>query len=79
MKKNIPLQYQLVFECKLKNIHEVLLLKSILIQKKILWIINFVLIKFSLNAILFGKLRNEHYVGPWYNENAVLAFYTRSL
>ncbi len=32
---------------------------SILIQKKILWRINFVLIKFSLNALLFEKSQNE--------------------
>ncbi len=48
------------FQHKLKNIHEVLLLETILIWKKILWRINFVLIKFSLNALLFEKLRNEY-------------------
>ncbi len=47
------------FQCKLKNIHKVLLLESILIRKKILWRINFVLIKFSLNALLFEKSQNE--------------------
>ncbi len=59
------------FQHKLKNIHEVLLLKSILIWDKILWRINFDLIKFLLNALLLGKLWNEcknsyflHKVGP---------------
>ncbi len=47
------------FQGKLMNIHEVLLLESILIRKKILRWINFVLIKFSLNALLFEKLQNE--------------------
>ncbi len=44
------------FQRKLKNIHEVLLLKSTLVRKKILRRINFVLIKFLLNALLFEKL-----------------------
>ncbi len=48
-----------IFECKLNNIHNVLLLENTLVWKKILWRINFVLIKFSLNALLFEKLRNE--------------------
>ncbi len=48
-----------IFYCKLKNIHEVLLLESILIWKEILWRINFVLIKFSLNVLLFEKSWNE--------------------
>ncbi len=43
-----------IFWCKLKNIHDVLLLKSILIRKTILWI-NFVLIEFSISALLFEK------------------------
>ncbi len=47
------------FQHKLKNIHEVFLLESILIRKKILWRINFVLKKFSPNALLFDKLQNE--------------------
>ncbi len=47
-----------IFECKLKIIYEVLLLESILNRKKILWRINFVLIKFSQNALLFQKSRN---------------------
>ncbi len=47
------------FQHKLKKIYEVLLLESILIRKKILWRINFVLIKFLLNTLLFEKLRNE--------------------
>ncbi len=47
------------FQCKLKNIHEVFPLKSILTWKKILWRINFVLIKFSPNVLLFEKLQNE--------------------
>ncbi len=46
-----------IFECKLKNMYEVILLESILIWKKILWRINFVLIKFLPNALLFQKLR----------------------
>ncbi len=50
--------------------HEVLLLKSILIQKKILWKINFVLIKFSLNALLFEKLWNE-YKNPSFLHKAI--------
>ncbi len=37
-----------IFKCKLKNTHKVSLLESILIQKKILWRINFVFIKFLL-------------------------------
>ncbi len=48
-----------IFYCKLKNIHQVLLLKSILIRKKILWRVNFVLIKLSLNVLLFEKSWNE--------------------
>ncbi len=36
-----------------------MLLETILIRKKILWRINFVLIKFSLNALLFEKSWNE--------------------
>ncbi len=47
------------FQHKLKNIQEVFQLKSILISKKILWRINFVLIKFSPNALLSAKLENE--------------------
>ncbi len=47
------------FQHKLKNIGEVLLLESMLIQRKILWRINFVLIQFSPNALLFEKLQNE--------------------
>ncbi len=43
----------------MKNIHQVLQLKSLLIQKKILWIINFVTIKFSLNALVFEKSWKE--------------------
>ncbi len=46
-------------QCKLKNILEILLPESILIRKKILWRINFVIIKFLLNALLFEKLWNE--------------------
>ncbi len=42
-----------IFKCKLKNTYEVLLLESILIPKKNLWRINFVLIKLSLIALLF--------------------------
>ncbi len=38
---------------------EVFLLESILILKEILWRINFVLIKFLPNALLFEKLQNE--------------------
>ncbi len=38
---------------------EVFLLESILIRKKILWKINFVLIKFLSNALLFVKSQNE--------------------
>ncbi len=45
-------------EHKLKNIHEVFLHESILIRKKILWRINFVLIQFAPNALLFEKLQN---------------------
>ncbi len=48
-----------IFYHKLKNIHAVLLLESILIQKKILWRINYVLTKFLLNALLFEKSRNK--------------------
>ncbi len=47
------------FKLKLKNNREVFLLESILIWKKILWRINFVLIKFSPNVLLFEKLWNE--------------------
>ncbi len=47
------------FQHKLKNIREVFLLESMLIRKKILWRINFALIKFSTNALLFEKLQNE--------------------
>ncbi len=47
------------FNIKLKNIREVFLLDGILIWKKILWRINFVLIKFLLNALLFEKSWNE--------------------
>ncbi len=36
-----------------------MLLISVLIRKKILWGINFILIKFLLNALLFEKLQNE--------------------
>ncbi len=39
--------------------HQVFLLESILICKKILWSINFVLIKFSPNATLCEKLQNN--------------------
>ncbi len=48
-----------LFQHKLKNIRKVFLFESILIRKKMLWRINFVLIKFSPNAILFEKLQNE--------------------
>ncbi len=48
-----------IFKCKLKNIHKALLLVSTLIQKKILWRINFVLIKFSLNALIFERSQNK--------------------
>ncbi len=48
-----------IFSTYLKNICDVFLLESILIRKKILWRINFVLIKFSPNALLFEKLQNE--------------------
>ncbi len=48
------------FQHKLKKICEVFLLESIIIRKKILWRINFVLIKFLLNALLFKKLQNEY-------------------
>ncbi len=47
------------FQHKLNNIRKVYLLESILIQKKILWRINFILIKFSANALLFEKWQNE--------------------
>ncbi len=43
----------------MKNIHEVLLLESILIRNKILWRINSIFIKFSLNALLFMKSWNQ--------------------
>ncbi len=78
-----------IFQCKLKNIHEVLLLEGILIRKKILWRINFVLIKFLLCALLFEKSRNEYKnpsflhkptcigIGPRFNENTALPFYIR--
>ncbi len=36
-----------------------MLLERILIRKKVLWRINFILIKFSLNALLFEKSWNE--------------------
>ncbi len=49
----------IIFEHELKNIHEVLLLGSMFIRKKILWRINFVLIKFSPNVLFFVKLPNE--------------------
>ncbi len=52
-------RFSQIFQHKLKNIREVFLLGSILIQKKILWRINFVLIKFLPNALLFEKLQNE--------------------
>ncbi len=48
-----------LFQHKLTNIREVFLLGSILIPKKILWRINFVLIKFLPNALLIEKLQNE--------------------
>ncbi len=52
-----------IFEQKLKNIHEVLLLKGILIRKKILWKINFFVIKFLSNALLFGnKCKNTSFL-----------------
>ncbi len=55
-----PTNYFLqVFQHKLKNFREIFLLKSILIRKRILWRINFVLIKFLPNALLFEKLQNE--------------------
>ncbi len=47
------------FQHKLKSILKVFLLESIFTWKKILWWINFVLIKFSPNALLFKKLQNE--------------------
>ncbi len=47
------------FQRKLKNVYEVLLPESILIQKKILWRINLVLIKCSPNAFLFEKLQDD--------------------
>ncbi len=56
---------------KLKNIREVFLLESKLIWKKILWRINFVLPKFSPNALLFEKLYSvlvkdvTRYMGFW--------------
>ncbi len=53
--KNVFLQF---FQRKLKNIHEVFLLESILIRKQMLRRINFILIKFLPNA-LFEKLQNE--------------------
>ncbi len=49
----------IIFECELKDIHWVLLFESKLTLKKILWTLNFGLIKFSLNTLLFEKLRNE--------------------
>ncbi len=48
-----------IFECELKNIHEISLLESIRIRKKILWRINFVFIKYLLNAFLFEESRNK--------------------
>ncbi len=48
-----------IFECKLKNILKIFLLESILTRKKILWRINFILIKFLLNKILLEKIWNE--------------------
>ncbi len=48
-----------IFQHKLKNIREVFLLESILIRKKTLCRINFVLLKFSPNGLLFEKLQNE--------------------
>ncbi len=50
---------RVIFESKLKNIHEVLQLESIFIRKKILQRINFILIKFSLNTLLFEKSWNK--------------------
>ncbi len=47
------------FQRKLKNIRYVFLLESIHIRKKILWKINFDIIKFPSNALLFEKLQNE--------------------
>ncbi len=55
------------------NIHEVLLLESILFRKKILWRINMVLIKFSLNVLLFEKLRNECKILPFFQRLCVLS------
>ncbi len=46
------------FQHKLKNIRKVFLLGNILIWRKILWRINFVLIKFLPNSLLFEKLQN---------------------
>ncbi len=48
-----------IFSHKLKNICKVFLLESILSRKKILWRINFFLIKFSPNTLLFEKLQNQ--------------------
>ncbi len=48
-----------IFKCKLKNVLEVLPLRSILIWKKILWRINSVLIKFSIKALFLEKSWNE--------------------
>ncbi len=48
-----------IFECKLKNVYEVFLLKRVLSRKEILWKINFILIKFFLNKILLEKVQNE--------------------
>ncbi len=48
-----------IFEYKLENIYEVLLLESIFIQKEILWRIHFILIEFFLNKILLEKIWNE--------------------
>ncbi len=42
-----------------RNSNRVLLLESILIQKKILWRINFILIKFLQNKLLLEKLPKE--------------------
>ncbi len=47
------------FQHKLKNICEVFRLESVLIWKKILRKINFILGKFSPNALFFKKLQNE--------------------
>ncbi len=47
------------FYHKVKNIHEVFLLESILIRKKILWRLNLLFTKFLLNTLLFEKVWNE--------------------